>query len=83
MLENGSPTAYRSNALADSEWIAKYPVLSAMAELKPQPLRGATNYVEMEQKIYDWLSLFYAGEVSAEEAIQRAQEEANAVFASS
>ena len=37
----------------------------------------------MEQKIYDWLSLFYAGEVSAEEAIQRAQEEANAVFASS
>ena len=83
MLENGSPTAYRSNALADSEWIAKYPVLSAMAELKPQPLRGATNYVEMEQKIYDWLSLFYAGEGSAEEAIQRAQEEANAVFASS
>ena len=37
MLENGSPTAYRSNALADPEWIAKYPVLSAMAELKPQP----------------------------------------------
>jgi ABC-type glycerol-3-phosphate transport system substrate-binding protein len=81
MLENGSPTAYRTKALADPAWIGKYPVLAAMSQLKPQPLRGATNFVEMEQKVYELLSLFYAGELSAEEAIAQAQDEANAVIA--
>jgi len=80
MLENGSPTAYRKEALSDPDWIEKYPVMGAMGELNPIPLPLLPEFVEMQLICFENVGLAVAEQITPEEAVERAASETDAIL---
>ena len=83
MLEAGSVTPYKEFVFTSAEWLDQYPVVAAtggLLEGHAVPLPLSEHYVEAQQLMFEQLQAAFTDQKTAEEAMQQAADEINALL---